>query len=289
MSCYIPVIVFALLIISGYYGNNVVKFWDYDCIGHPFMCIFSGILYWLILLFVAVSINGSVLPLHILTNKSYIICVTLVPFYIFGPELLSTFGPNNYCTLTSYYDFMNIKCLLFGTLGFLGLSFFWSAAYALNLLLKFNNKIYYGILSLIVYILCSPIIGYFGNLYIKFKDTELNCITNPLYCSVLGLVYLGWIILTVFATNLFLLPLHLYFENSKLYYMFIPLYVILPQVSSLLISSVCIPNSYYGFMNWICMMLGNGILISIGAVWLIIYEIIIYVRKRYYNNTYNII
>jgi len=284
---------------SGYVGNIVINFGNLNCSTNIFMCGFVGFIYWIILFLFIITINGSILPIHLLIDDkkiSFIISVFMFPIYIFGPGFISTFGPNNYCTLKSYYDFMNIKCVLLGDLVFLTLSFFWLLVYGITLLFnKFtNNKTYYVLISLFLFIGLSPIIGYFSNIILRFHNDTLNCIQNPLYCGLLGMIYIPWGMLTVLSINMFIVPIHLYCNNAKISYIIllslIPTYFIVPQLVSLLISKIlpidCNINSYYGLMNWICMLTGCSTLLIIGSVLFLIYGLIVLIQKleKFINN-----
>ena len=130
--------------------------------------------------------------------------------------------------------------------------------------------------------------GYIGNSVLKFRDiygVEMNCLKVPVKCGLFGFIY--WLLgcLSIVLVNGAFLPLHLLVyrltKNVKILYMIIvpclmPICVFGPPLIPALVhpDSVCNINSYYGFMNWACMLFGILALLCIGVGWCLIWGIV---------------
>jgi len=141
--------------------------------------------------------------------------------------------------------------------------------------------------------------GYVGGLILPFVDIsgrEFKCLDDYFACGAIGIMYYIALFLAASAVNAAILPLHLlcrYLTKTWKYSfiiilpVFIPAYLFGPELfASILPGTGCHTNSYYGFMNSLCMIIGVMGLLGIGAGWLGIFVLValIYCLKMLYDS-----
>jgi hypothetical protein len=130
--------------------------------------------------------------------------------------------------------------------------------------------------------------GYLGSLVLPIVRS-FKCLDNYGICGFLGFLYYIFIIMIVISVNFAISPLHLllYYQTKTWTYSYTvvlpvltPVYLVGPELLTAIIKgSTCQVDSYYGFMNGLCVAYGCLILLSIGMFWLITWGVIVGVMK----------
>jgi len=126
-------IIVGLLIPIGWVGNQMmVSLSDYKCsfvdVEHVIPCAASGSIYLLLLMITLVFVNVVLAPIHFWAYSKHDqllhlkIGLAAIPLYYCGIELLGVIGAylvpfskSDVCDFQSYYRFMNMTCMMYGS------------------------------------------------------------------------------------------------------------------------------------------------------------------------------